>query len=315
MIKLIETLDNTFCKSSLQELKAYLNKHHDSKNFIIASDYCIGDKQKTNDTISFCIYHNISNFPIYQDVIQQILPNDIKHTKKINHLLKHLIDSGSIFIINFILPKGQIRLFKNLPKEHVLDGINKTIEMISLWIQNEPEKKPTYEKMKKSFILLQQEQKRKSFNINLFTNIILVATLAAYISHKIFKHSNAENIIWFSDRDNITSFCNGIIYEYYSIQHNGISCNDLEYKKDSVLSIGTSLETEECWYDQINRIPDYFAGAYADFDYIKNTITSEKYKEIVEFSNNNVVNIILEQEPTDYSTHIIKGKRLGINSK
>jgi len=302
MEQLIKTLDSTFNKSTLKDFIEYLNNFPDTKNYILASDYCIHDKTKFNDTFSFVVFPKISNFLGYQDAIKDLFPVDLKKTNKINPQLEEVMKSGNVFVFNFIFPKTNKRILRHVTKDHVEYGIKKTIEMIDLWISNEPKNKHYIEE-KKQFIILYEEQKRKSFNLNLFTNLMLVSTCAAYISHKIIKHSKGSNVCWFSDRDDMTTFCNGIIFNYYSIQHNGILRNDTDYRDNqNKLSIGTCENCEKCWYDPIIRLSDYFAGAYASLDYKNNKVThdKEKYWDVINFSCANLSNIIIEQDP-DYS--------------
>jgi hypothetical protein len=56
----------------------------------------------------------------------------------------------------------------------------------------------------------------KGFNVRLFDNIIVAATLAGFISYLICKTRRAARIGWFSDRDSITAAHEAFAHHLYA---------------------------------------------------------------------------------------------------
>lgn len=297
MKDLLKVLNETFLKSSISDFQNYLNQFPDARNYILVSDYCVGDINKINDVLSFVIIPNIQGFFTYKEIIKNIIPKDLKKTREIKPETIAFLQSGLIFSINIILPKGQSRLIQGINKDNLIDSNQATLDMIDNWIKNEPYKADSYNELKQRYVVFKQELNKSNFNVNLYMKSFLLATLSAYFTHQIVKYSNAKEIIWFSDRDNMTTANNSIIYEDYSMQYNGIFRNDPDFKKpEGKLSLGISSTSDDCWYDEIVRLPDYYAGSFASFDFINSSNIADKHKLVINSAYKNSVNIILRQE-------------------
>lgn len=69
MIELLKVLNEMFLKSSVSDFTSYLNQFPDAENFILVSDYCVGDINKINDVFSFVLIPNIRSFFTYKEVV------------------------------------------------------------------------------------------------------------------------------------------------------------------------------------------------------------------------------------------------------
>jgi hypothetical protein len=292
---LIKPLVDTFNKSTIKDLCSFFHRWNGVKHYMLASDYCINDDNRPNDVFSFVIFPNAIDFLTLKEIIRNVMSKDLKETNEIDKRAINLLNSGFVFALNFIFPKvNGKRALKTVEKGAVLFNIDKVIEMVNIWIKNEPEKEETYKLLIKKFKIFKSECMKKSFNIKLFVNIMICSTIAAYLCYIISKHSGIHEICWFSDRDNMSTYGNGILFDYFSIQNNGFEKNDTEYTYKSQLATTSPNETEGMWYDEIIRLPDYFAGSYSGFNHKTNEIMAKKYYAILNISKENTANILVQ---------------------
>ena len=66
MEEVLKVIEDTFCKSCINDLKKYIQENFHHKKWLMYSDYAIGDKNKPNDLISF----TIMPYDDYPDVIK-----------------------------------------------------------------------------------------------------------------------------------------------------------------------------------------------------------------------------------------------------
>ena len=135
--------------------------------------------------------------------------------------------------------------------------------MFNAWIVDNPANEETYQKHIKKYKKLLQESKQKSFNLNLYIRSFFTSTIAAFITHAIEKYTNVTGIVWGTDRDSMLSSNDGILYDNYSIQHNGFARNDKdwEYNEKCKIGIMNPANKGENWFDELIRVPDFCAGA------------------------------------------------------
>lgn len=99
--------------------------------------------------------------------------------------------------------------------------------------------------------------------------------------------SKIETVGWFPDRDNITTAYDRIADYMFSVnlsafcQRHGIDARQI------MTVIGTpdlkQVNSDQMWFDELIRIPDFLAGPLAGWDYRKNLVTGrQKYIEILQ---------------------------------
>lgn len=317
---LYQTIFETLSKSTKTDLINFFKKNASIKNYLLISDYCIGDENKFNDVYSFTIIPNVSLFEAYIQIIKKLLPKDYK---KIGFLSKEnikVLEDLPYLSINFIIPREFRDILKTKNNKEELEKIiNSAIDMFNLWIQDNPDNKDTYEEHIKQYRLLLQKSKSKDFKINLYLRSFFTATLAAYITHLIEKYSNATGIVWGSDRDSMFSYINEIIIDNYSIQHNAFARNDKDWTYSETKVGYMRPDTEEAnWYDELIRIPDYCAGALASVSFSKentyNISTTEKQMNkafsVLHAIKNNCINIVIKKKTLDNNKTTIEAARL-----
>ena len=73
---------DTFYKSSYEIFSKFLKQHNKVKQWMIFTDYVIGDRNKSNDVITSVLMSYVFPIDMIQYIIKSIQPKDIKKTKK-----------------------------------------------------------------------------------------------------------------------------------------------------------------------------------------------------------------------------------------
>ena len=100
--KVISVLDQIIQKSLLQDFRNYIKLNNHDK-FVIYSDYCLGNKEKSNNVASFTVAPAWTVFPEIVNKIQNAIPVDIKDHRVISRETIELLRDKSFFHINFII--------------------------------------------------------------------------------------------------------------------------------------------------------------------------------------------------------------------
>lgn len=282
MKRVFEALENTINKSSIIDFRNYLKNFSSITKWIIASDYCINDKDKPNDVMTFVIIPYVVDIFDFQEYIKKIAKSDLKHSKQIDDRFISLYKDGLFFPISFILTKDN--MIKNLVnKDVIIKTLEGQREMLKRWIVNTPNNADHYKCIIKKLNKVDQEVKRKTFNLSLFKDIVTATFLVSYIVYLLYKEANVEIVTWFSDRDKMISAYNGIANDLYEIQTHCLCTEKFgEYYKQFKNGYGVEDKENNLFYDELNRIADYICGGIADYNIEKNQVSANKFCKIAE---------------------------------
>lgn len=78
MERVFQVLENTVNRSTINDFRIFTNRFHDVTKWFMSSDYCIDDKGKPNDVITFVIYPYILDFPQWSTLIDSLQKNRFK---------------------------------------------------------------------------------------------------------------------------------------------------------------------------------------------------------------------------------------------
>lgn len=277
--KLIEILTETFEKSAINDFKNFLLENHSVKKWMIAADYCIGDKTRPNDVFAFTLIPYDDHLDTLKREITNSLPNDIKGTKTITGNAVSFLKSGRRFHFAFVFNETP-KVFNNGP------GSVPTIvvkDCLDLTIAKLDQSGRTSENLK-NIKLLRQKANSKSFNVNLISNMFILSYLFTFVTITLVKEREIEKIGWFSDRDKMTIWCNGVVWNLGLENTLGMaSLFGLKIPDgDPIIGVEpTSQQKGKMWFDEMIRIPDYVAGVIATWNFNKNFQNrAEKFEEL-----------------------------------
>ncbi len=294
MERLINALDETINKSTICDFNEFILKYNDVSKWTMHSDYCVGDKNKPNDVISFIIFPYIIEFSDWKEIVNSIQKKDLKHTRKIEDDFCKLLNEELFFGISFILDKKSVfDSFKD--KEVIMPLLDNYVKLVEKW-QDASNDKTYHKETLKKLNLIKEKSRKKNFNYKLLGEIFIVCFLASYLKMLLIKgNENIKLFSWVSDRDKITTWNGGIHNEIFHIISESLCIKKIEnYQKRDVKTIYLSNDVEITFLDEMNRVADYICGSLADFDYSNCLVSAQKHCELIEkvISDNKFISII-----------------------
>lgn len=285
MLNVLEVLNDSFHKSSINDLECYLADNLGHTKWLMFSDYCLGDKNKANDAIAFTIMPYDEHLEILKDRIASLSPTDIKRKRKVNEDFIAYLNERRLFHIAFILKstKGLITREGVAQRALIAADMDGFMNMLDKWSENTPTQSEYYNGVKKKLVLVKQELSKKSANFTLFREVLLVPFLAGYISYLFTKLNDAKIFGWFSDRDRLFEAYDKLAVDLFAINHSSICQKNLVDNSVTQIVIGlpSGGDNESVWYDELNRLPDHIAGVLADWNLITNTCSSPKFASLI----------------------------------
>lgn len=280
----IELLKQEFQKEEIiAQVDEFLKRASYSPKWMLYSDYCLGDRSKPNDVLTFALIPFISEEK-YQEIEQKIKetqPVDIKHTRSISGEFMDYIKSQAVFSFSFIVNDRQL-LFGSDETEQlktVEAFLNNLKSAFTRWRDNADNDqqreyyKETIAKIKKQLreIFLKKKVKDQ-------IDVILITLLAAYYTASILKNLPDIQIFgWFPDRDKTNETCEGLAVPIFNaLQYEYIGAKQYQFcaaKPDS--------QTVP-FYDDENRIADVICGTLADYNFKDNLISKDKFDEVLQ---------------------------------
>lgn len=287
---IIKGFDNIFLKEGNHNLGHFLDMHKKTSAWIIASDYCIKNKKKKNSIACFAIIPYIAPLDMIKDTIEFLAPKDIKGTKNISKKFIKFLRSGAVYNVCVNLKKFNALVPNREIAHKHLDDI---IALYRSFIAASENKRLYFENVIKDIKMLKEEIKKKSFNKKLISHMIVISFIVAYLAKIIMQQTEAQDVSWFPDRDDITNSynmlaCNLFHAQCYSIC--GYFNIDMSNRR---IGIATQ-NSDELWFDSLIRIPDYIAGSFADFDYENNKVSSKHMPMIEDFAADNPYLVVFE---------------------
>ena len=282
MEKLFSVLEETINKAAINEFKCFIAKFHDVTKWFICSDYCLDDKDKPNDVITFVIFPYIFDFPTWLDFVKHLQKTDLKNCRTISKEFCTFSHSGLVFSFNFMIDKKSI-VKKWKDKTTLHKSIDDFINLINKhWIFTTPHMIEYYNKLVKKLKYLKSEMNKKSFNYKLLSQIFLITFLASYLKYLLYRETDyIEVFSWLSDRGKMTGFCDGVYGTLFEIISYCLCANHLpEFKYKYVkecLPAGNDM-----FYDEVNRVADFICGGIASYDLVSKVVNQEKHCTLVE---------------------------------
>lgn len=287
-----QLLDAYFDKEDMQrKIKSFLEESKGSKKWMLYSDYCLDDSNKSNDVVTFALVPFISeeHYCEMQHTIATLQPTDIKHTKFINTDLLTYLKGLPVLFFTFILDKRKL-LFGETHEKRV-DSIKSALAEMAdgyeKWCDTARNKEllSHYKKTAKLMRLkVRYMEEAKTPNVKLLGDVHLTAYLGAYVSYRVLESVDVEIFGWFSDRDNVISGEDNIIVPIFNCFLHNLWKGEKQYQ----LCTMTPDQNVELFYEEFNRMADIVAGTMADYNLQDNVISADKFETVLtEFITDN----------------------------
>jgi len=305
-------IEETFYKSTYDELKTFFEKYKSIKKWMIFSDYALYDKKKCNDVITLSFVPYIIDFQELKEAINLLAPKDLKNTKKINKKFVRFLNDFPIINFSFVLSKNRKIDYAIDEREIFKMKIGQAIDMFKYWCETTPEEATHYQESIKNLNILMCELESKGCNLKIIRDIEILATLVSYIACQVVKIADIEKIGWFSDRDSLLTYNSKrvslpLIVELVSAYYH-VFCDKYGLEKKPTMLFGIANDvTNIPFYDAFIRIPDLIAGTIADFDTELNNHSHDKFLFVTES--------LLTNHEKQKIFHIVFSKEQGIHAK
>lgn len=251
----------------VEKWKKFQNNFKRNASWYITSDYCLDDKNKPNDVMTFTIFPFIHPY-ILKEGIKHNLSKDIKDFSNLSEkAINYIKESPYSFSISFII-EGKNNIFNLEQNKQLMD---KLIKGMDNWPQNKKEEFIHKIKSFKNYLY------RKEIDIKTLSNIsVLVHIMSSIIEFLLIK-ANARHIYWISDRDNITSFHDGIVHEFIRLGYANLI--NRRVSDNEVYGYLEAKDYDKKIFDDFIRIPDYISGSIASMNFSDvNKIPDKHYK-------------------------------------
>src|SRR4029077_2712086 len=238
-------LQDAFAPYAEKRLARFIRQRN-VKKWIIATDFCVEDLGRPNDSFAFVILPAGERFSETQDFLRRIPKRDLKEVKRAPQSIIRLLRKGRVFSICFVADR-QRRLFADA--DWARRSVDHTIAMMKNW-KNASESGDII----KQFERARNDLSKKSINLKLLANIILTSTFASFVAAMLSKHGGAELIGWVPDRDKITEAYDKIGQTMFWVNVSAI-CEQFSIKE---LKIGLFHQNnDDLWCDPFIRLADY----------------------------------------------------------
>lgn len=236
-------------------------------DWIISSDYCLDDKNKLNDVITFTIFPRVFPKELFSE-INRYVPADIKNVTHFSDVTLNYLKSSSYFFNISVLLENKENFFPKAQLAKLFDQLISVYKQFSLDVQEHH--KDDYRKIQK----FAQYLKRRNCSKKILSTLLLVVQHLSVIVEFLLIKEKQSQIFWCSDRDSIISFNDGIIFNFVRM------CVPMlikgRIKEYSVKCVGDS--NEEFLFDPFIRIPDIICGVLSSVKYIDDNFQYDKDK-------------------------------------
>lgn len=279
----IKNIFTTFDGSAINEFRAFLENNRGVKKWMIAADYCIHDTNRPNNAYAFTIIP----YDAYPDQLKQeinaSLPKDLKKTKKIDEAARDFLNHPRRFHIGFVL-QGDPAVFNNGDDTPPLTVARQSVAATLAWAEEMGRSSEAIRKLK----LLKQESLANRFNHKLLADLYVLSYLFAFVSVLLARERHIDIVGWFSDRDRMTTWCEGVIWNLGTETVYGIAQRlNIPFPEGMPIVAIPVLGASEnpMWFDEFIRLPDYIAGILAAWDFSTNQLPmsgQNKYLRLAE---------------------------------
>jgi hypothetical protein len=285
MTEIFEVLRGTLDKTFLSNMRSYLKGHAGVTNFLLISDYCVEDENKSNDVIAFTLAPDHAALPQSMRDLNQLIPKDIKKITEVTDDMSKALNDPRFFHIAFMLDDTSGFLHSDHVDRRgvVLQNMRLIIEMIQQWSDNQPEGRQKFQEQIARFKHATKELERRTANVKLFCRMSITCILAAVLAFYLSKETICHSILWLPDRDKIHDAFAKIYFDLFEINHWGLCLQEISEERIPRVGFATDEANKRTlWFDPLIRLPDFIAGTVASWNMERNLTSREKHAKILE---------------------------------
>jgi len=237
-----------------------------ASTWILASDYCVGDKNKKSDAFSFVIIPQHDTDQNIASYISTVAPKDIKSTRTPSEGLLDYLSCPVTFSYNFVVER-ESHYLRNATTVSVMKSLTEAmIATVHDWQSAEPANAKYYSDFDRKLNAMLEELSGKNPSSALFRRIFLVSSFAAIALSLINEKKAPLNIRWISDRDAMFDRHDGIAFDitwllFQTMRR--IKGGYIDVRRPQLI-FATPYMDGFTDYAEFVRMPDLLAGTLAD---------------------------------------------------
>lgn len=303
LVNVVQAIKDYFNREDIKpNIKKFAEENKDIKNWSLFSDYCLDDKNKPNNVMTFILMPYISNeyMEEIKKTTQDLQPCDIKHTKEINPEYLKFIKSKEWLSFSVII-EDRNWLAGRDDKEKK-DNIEKILKLIKqdfiTWRDNEDNEKliKKYEENYKNFDKILHEIFKRKISKNLIDIFLVTIIGVTFVEEILGEIKNIKRFGWFSDRDKIVEDYDNLASELFFIfLYNRLKERNLKYYTWPSGKV-------EPFCEEFNRIADIICGTWADLNFNTGEV-GDKFEK--------VFHGLIEDNPNIMVFRILKSEEVG----
>lgn len=272
----IKALFQTFDQSGRAALRDFLRRNSRVEKWHITADFCLHDTDRPNDVFAFSIIPYDTEFDIIRSQINEVIPKDWKKSKEITPQAIDFLRDKRRFHIAFVFPHTP-QVFNNGDDTNPLEIARQSVAITVDQLIAQGRTGDSLRRLK----ALKQESKANRFNVELLSDLYVLSDLFCFVTLTLARERNVEVVGWLPDRDKMTTWCGGVLFDIGVQTLMGLS----EHFKIPVPEKGPLIAgptpgagKDAMWYDELVRLPDYVAGILSAWNFETNEIPAERDK-------------------------------------
>ena len=206
------------------------------------------------------------------------MPKDLKKTKSIEGAAAAFLAHPRRFHFGFVFEKPPAVFYNGAGSDSLKiarESIDITVDTMVKFGRGKESLRPVKQ--------LKQQSLANNFNVQLLADMYVLSYLFAFITIVLARERQVEIVGWFSDRDSMTTWCDGVAWVishenlHGLAEHFGISiAADMPLIAVPTPNAGKNA----MWYDEYIRLPDYVAGILAAWSFATNQLPGDKEKYV-----------------------------------
>lgn len=256
-------------KGMLPHFTEYLDRYPTDR-WLLFSDYVLNNPDRYHDVYAFTLMPGGQYWESVAGDCHSNAIRDFKDVRTIDSATLSLLRDDRFFTVCVAIKKPGLMTSDRSILRQIVDRSVLKME------QNRPTGANLTRLLKMRN--LQQEMNAKRFNVRLLNYSILASTFAGYLTYLVASYWRAARFGWFSDRDALIDANEAIAHSFYAT---AVAANCYHGCSGwAGPDLGSNLAPAPDgtpWSDPFTRIPDYFAGAVAGWDFEQNMVLGEKY--------------------------------------
>lgn len=266
----IHNIDTSFQQGGAYDLRDFIFRNPTADKWVIASDFNTCSPGASQDVYSFACYPVDKGLEHLRSVLTNVFPKDFKETSIITREQKRFFREDICFCFVFFVSRKSKFLRTGDTKADLIFARRLLDEAIAIISKN-----GAPDNLIKQIKALRQDASKNSFSLYLFERILLLSMFTSYVSMRIAANTIVEHIGWFPDRDDMTTYADGVFNALSYINFQALWSDVYPHVNTPPVRLHDrriSNKSLDNLTDELIRVPDFLSAVLSRWDLEKNKI-------------------------------------------